>query len=48
VSAPENPNIELDVSRGAGLHLKINDRPVDDTDRAIVIAELASAVGLFD
>jgi hypothetical protein len=41
MSAPYNPSIELDVGRGAGLHLKINDRPVDDTYGAIVMAELA-------
>jgi hypothetical protein len=41
VSAPYYPNIDLDVSRGAGLHLKINDRPVDDAYGAIVMAELA-------
>jgi hypothetical protein len=26
-----NPDIELEVGRGAGLHLKINRRPADDT-----------------
>lgn len=41
MSAPYNPNIDLHVGRGSGLHLQINDRPVDNTYGAIVMAELA-------
>jgi hypothetical protein len=41
MSAPYSPSIDLDVGRGGGLHLKINDRLVDDTYGAIVMAELA-------
>jgi len=41
MSASYNPRIDLDVSRGVGLDLKINDTPVDDTYGAIVMAELA-------
>jgi hypothetical protein len=41
MSAPYNTDIELDVGRGAGLHLKINELPVDDAYGAIVMAELA-------
>lgn len=37
MSAHYNPNIELDVGRGAGLHLIINGRPVDDTFGAVVM-----------
>ena len=40
MSAPYNPNIDLHVSRGVGLHLQINGRPVDNTYGAIVMAEL--------
>jgi hypothetical protein len=42
MSAPHNPNIDLEVSRGSGLHLHINGRPVDNTYGAIVMAELAA------
>jgi hypothetical protein len=45
VSAPYNPNIDLQVGRGHGLHLQINGRPVPDSYGAIVMAELAH---LFD
>lgn len=41
MSAPYDPSIDLQVSRGAGLHLQINGRPVDDSYGAIVMAELA-------
>jgi len=30
MSIPYHPNIDLDVGRGLGLHLKINGRLVDD------------------
>jgi len=42
MSAPHNPNIDLHVGRGAGLHLQINGRPVDNSYGAIVLAELAA------
>jgi hypothetical protein len=42
MSAPYNPNIDLEVGRGAGLYLQINDRPVDNAYGAIVMAELAA------
>ena len=38
---PYNPNIDLQVARGHGLHLQINGRPVPDSYGAIVMAELA-------
>jgi hypothetical protein len=41
MSAPYNPNIDLDIERGAGLHLELNGRGVDDTYGAIGMAELA-------
>jgi hypothetical protein len=41
MSAPYNPNIDLQVGRGHGLHLQINRQPVPDTYGAIVMAELA-------
>ena len=41
MSAPYNPNIDLQVGRGHGLHLQINGRPVPDSYGAIVMAELA-------
>ena len=41
MSAPYDANIDLQVGRGAGLYLKINGRPVDNTYGAIVMAELA-------
>jgi hypothetical protein len=41
MSAPHNPNIDLQVDRGRGLHLKINRQPVPDSYGAIVMAELA-------
>jgi hypothetical protein len=41
VSAPYNPNIDLQVARGHGLHLQINGRPVADSYGTIVMAELA-------
>jgi hypothetical protein len=39
MSASSNPRIDLDVSRGVGLDLKINDTQVDDPYGAIVMAE---------
>jgi hypothetical protein len=42
MSAPYNPNIDLHVSHGGGLHLDINGRPVDNTYGTIVMAELAA------
>ena len=42
MTAPYNPNIDLEVSRGAGLYLQINGRPVDNTYGTIVMAELAA------
>ena len=41
MNAPYNPNIDLQVGRGHGLHLQINRQPVPDTYGAIVMAELA-------
>lgn len=41
MSAPYNPNLDVQVARGSGLYLRINGRPVDDTYGAIVMAELA-------
>ena len=41
MSAPYNPNIDLQVDRGHGLHLQINRQPVPDSYGAIVMAELA-------
>ncbi len=41
MSAPYNPNIDLEVGRGHGLHLQINRQPVPDGYGAIVMAELA-------
>ncbi len=41
MSAPYNPNIDLPVDRGHGLHLQINRQPVSDSYGAIVMAELA-------
>ena len=41
MSAPYNPNIDLKVDRGHGLHLEINRQPVPDSYGAIVMAELA-------
>ena len=41
MSAAYDPNIDLQVGRGAGLYLQINGRPVDNTYGAIVMAELA-------
>ncbi|HTP19352.1 MAG TPA: hypothetical protein VMJ65_07100 [Solirubrobacteraceae bacterium] len=41
MSAPYNPNIDLQVDRGSGLHLEINRQPVPDSYGAIVMAELA-------
>jgi len=41
MSAPHDPNIDLNVGRGAGLYLQINGRAVDNTYGAIVMAELA-------
>jgi hypothetical protein len=41
MSAPYNPNIDLQVGRGHGLHLQIHRRPVPDSYGAIVMAELA-------
>ena len=41
MSAPYNPNIDLQVGRGPGLHLQINGQPVTNSYGAIVMAELA-------
>lgn len=41
MNPPYNPNIDLQVGRGHGLHLQINRQPVPDTYGAIVMAELA-------
>ena len=41
MSAACNPSVEVEVGRGAGLLLQINNRAVDDTYGAIVMAELA-------
>jgi hypothetical protein len=41
MGAPSNPGIDLQVSRGSGLHLVINARPVDRDYGAILMAELA-------
>jgi hypothetical protein len=41
MSAPYNPNIDLQVDRGHGLHLEINRQAVPDSYGAIVMAELA-------
>jgi hypothetical protein len=41
VSAPYNPNIDLQVARGRGLHLQINGQPVAESYCAIVMVELA-------
>ena len=41
MSVPHNPNIDLQVVRGRGLHLEINRQPVSDGYGAIVMAELA-------
>ena len=41
MSPPYNPNIDLRVNRGHGLHLQINRQPVPDSYGAIVMAELA-------
>jgi len=41
MGAPYNPNIDLQVGRGHGLHLQINRQPVPDSYGAIVMAELA-------
>jgi hypothetical protein len=41
MSAPYNPNIDLQVGRGHGLHLEINRQPVPDSYGAIVMGELA-------
>lgn len=41
MSAPYNPNIDLQVNRGHGLHLQVNRQPVPDSYGAIVMAELA-------
>ena len=40
MSAPYNPNIDLQVNRGHGLQLRINRQPVPDSYGAIVMAEL--------
>jgi hypothetical protein len=47
MSAPDDPNLDLKVGRGAGLYLQINGRPVDNTYGAIVMAELAVLRGEF-
>ncbi len=41
MSAPYNPNVDLEVGRGHGLHLQINRQPVPDSYAAIVMAEFA-------
>ncbi|MGA8718181.1 MAG: hypothetical protein WB557_09260 [Solirubrobacteraceae bacterium] len=41
MNAPYNPNIDLQVDRGHGLHLEINRQPVADSYGAIVMADLA-------
>ena len=41
MSVPYNPNIDLQVARGHGLHLEINCQPVPDSYGAIVMAKLA-------
>ena len=41
MSTPYNPNFDLHVDRGHGLHLQINRQPVPDSYGAIVMAELA-------
>ena len=41
MSAPHNPNIDLQAGRGHSLHLQINRQPVPDSYGAIVMAELA-------
>ena len=41
MTAPYNPNIDLQVSRGHGLHLRINRQSVPDIYGAMVMAELA-------
>jgi hypothetical protein len=35
MSAPYNPNIDLQVGRGHGLHLQINRQPVPDSYGAL-------------
>jgi hypothetical protein len=40
---PYNPNIDLQVGRGAGLHLQINGRPVDNAYGAIVMARCSGS-----
>jgi len=42
MSAPTKLDINLQVGRGRGLHLKVNGRPVEDAYGAIVMAELAA------
>jgi hypothetical protein len=39
---PYSPHVDLHVGRGAGLHLQINGRPVDNGYGAILMAELAA------
>jgi hypothetical protein len=41
MSVPYNPNIDLQVDRGHGLHLQINRQPIPDSYGAVVMAELA-------
>jgi hypothetical protein len=41
LSAQYNPDIDLQVGRGHGLHLQINGRSVPDSYGTIVMAELA-------
>jgi hypothetical protein len=38
VNAPEHPDIDVRVTRGRGLQLKINGRTVEDTYGAMVMA----------
>jgi len=40
MSAPYNPNMDLQVGRGHGLHLQINRQTVPDSYGAIVMGEL--------
>jgi hypothetical protein len=41
MSAPYNPDIDVEVARGTGLHLQISGHAVDDAYGAMVMAELA-------
>ena len=41
MSVPYNPNIDLQVDRGHGLHLQINRQPAPDSYGTMVMPELA-------